>query len=362
MGRPSKGWRLRRRDDRPFSVVWTLDGKRTELGLGTRDRREAERAAQRAYSLAVQGVIERKRQPSRGKDDGAPTEEVGVAWLAASTLHTHTKALYRVHIATLARAFPSLLDVSTDTVEMYQVSRLAQVQAVTVRKELATLRGLLRYAHEKGKIALVPEVRALPRARGTRFELRRRVAADELSPAEVRTLIAALPETSRARRDQPAFPIRSRFVVGYETGLRPGLLDVLSVPEHYRRGSRHLRVPFEDDKTGDERLVPLTPKARAALDALATKPGLIFGKHDYREAIRAAALRALPEDKAERFTGAHLRSARITHLLEQTRNIPGVQRLVGHKQLATTSRYLRASDRAAQAVIDAVSSEGFEDK
>ena len=29
------------------------------------------------------------------------------------------------------------------------------------------------------------------------------------------------------------FPIRARFIVAYETGLRPGTLDALSVPQHY---------------------------------------------------------------------------------------------------------------------------------
>ncbi len=267
-----------------------------------------------------------------------------------------------MHVGTLAKAFPSLLDVTTDSVVEYQTARLRQVMAATVRKELATLRGLLRYAHAKGKIGLVPEVRTLPRSKGTRYEKPRRVAADELSPEEVRALIAALPEESRARLDQPAFPVRDRFVVAYETGLRPSFLDALSVPENYTRGQAYLRIPTEHDKTGDARTVPITPKAQAALDRWAPRRGIIFGAHDYRDAIRKAALVALSEDKAMRFCGAHLRSAMITHALERTRNVPGVQRLVGHRQLATTSRYLRASDRAARAVIDALSELDSEDK
>lgn len=356
MGRPSKGWRLRKPPGRPYVVRWTLDGETTDRGLGTHDRREAERAAREAYALAVQGVVRRKRAPYRS--GGPATEEAGREWLASSagTLHEHTRELYVVHLRTLASAFPSLLDVSTDSVEEYQRARLAQVKAATVRKELATLRGLLRWAHRNGKLGIVPEVRTIPKARGTPFAKRRRVAADDLSPEEVQALIAVLPAWSQSRkRDAVPYPVKARFVVGYETGLRPALLDVLSVPENYAKGRTYLRVPDEQDKTGDGRIVPLTPKARRALDSVATKAGIIFGEHDYRVQIRKAALVALSADKADRFTGAHLRSARITHLLERTGNVPGVQRLVGHRQLATTSRYLRPSDRAAKAVIDAMS-------
>ena len=352
MGRPSKGWTLRKRKGRPYSVRWTLDGHKTELGLGTHDRREAEQAAREAYSLAVQGTIRRRRVQRRASTGVAPTAEVGKEWLstAKGALREPTRKLYEVHLRTLAAAFESLHDVSTETVEEYQLARLEVVLATTVRKELATLRGLLRFAHARGLVAVVPEVRTIPRARGTRYWKRRRVAADELSPAEVRKLLAALPEWSKSRK-VTRFPVRSRFVVGYETGLRPSLLDVLSVPEHYAKRRTYLRVPEDDDKTGQGRVVPLTPKARRALDKVAPAKGLIFGKHDYREHLTAAASKALEQDKAERFTGAHLRSARITHLLEMTKNVPGVQRLVGHRQLATTSRYLRASDRAAAEVV-----------
>lgn len=363
MGRPSKGWKLRKRDGRPYSVAWTLDGERTELGLGTHDRGAAERAAREAYALAVQGVIKRQRAQKRARTGSAPTAEVGREWLAdsAGTLAASTRELYAGHIVTLAAAFPSLLDVDSDTVEEYQRARLKEVLAVTVRKELNTLRGLLRWAKAKGKIGIVPEVRSIPKARGTNYAQPRRVAADELSPEEIDALLRALPEWTRSRRypKAPPFPVRARFVVGYETGLRPAFLDTLAVPRNYTRGQTYLRIFDADDKTGEGRVVPITPRARRALDSVAPKDGLIFGKHDLREQIWQAAVLALGEDKAERFCGAHLRSARITHLLERTDNIMGVMRLVGHRQLATTSRYKRASDRAALAVIEAIS---FADK
>lgn len=351
MPRRPEGWKLRKRKGRPYSARWTIDGEQVEVGLGTFDAAEAGRLAQAAYADSVRGA---RRRVHRWRTNGeAPsTAEAGREWLAnsAGTLKESTRELYRVHLSTLATAFPTLSEATTEPIEIYQRSRLAAVQSATVRKELATLRGLLRYAYSRGWIGVVPEVRVLPRAKGTRFAKRRRVAADDLSPVEVRQVLAALPKWSASRKVE-RFAVRARFVVAYETSLRPSFLDVLSVPEHYTRGAAHIRIPLEGDKAGQERRHPLTDKARKELDSIAPECGLIFGKHDYRLHIGRAAKKALPPDKAERFTGAHLRSARCTHWLERTSNVAGVQRLMGHTQIATTTRYLRASDRAAEAVI-----------
>lgn len=351
MPRRPEGWKLRKRKGRPYSARWSIDGKQVEIGLGTFDPAEAGRLAQSAYADAVRGAGQRKRRPA-ATGEVPDTAEAGREWLANSvgTLKANTRDLYRVHLDALATAFPALLDVTTGSVEAYQRARLSVIQAVTLRKELATLRGLLRYARTRGWLEVVPEVRVLPRAKGTRFAKRRRVAADDLSPAEVRKVIAALPKWSASRK-VARFAVRARFVVAYETSLRPSFLDILSVPEHYTKGSAHIRVPLEGDKAGQERRHPLTSKARKELDAIAPEAGLIFGKHDYRLHVCRAAENALPPDKAKRFTGAHLRSARCTHWLERTHNVAGVQRLMGHTQIATTTRYLRPSDRAAEAVI-----------
>jgi site-specific recombinase XerC len=80
--------------------------------------------------------------------------------------------------------------------------------------------------------------------------------------------------------------------------------------------------------------------------------GPIFDAHDYRKHIAKAAGKALPKELARIFCGAHLRSARITHLLERpSANLPGVQFLAGHKQVSTTSRYVKPSFRAARDVL-----------
>lgn len=233
----------------------------------------------------------------------------------------------------------------------YRDARLRVVQATTVRKELSALRSFIRWLSMHGFLERPVPVEGVPkRATGTRYEKRRRSAAIPLSPDEVEAIVAALPEWSESKKVAP-FPIRSRFIVGYDTSLRPELLDLLSCPEHYSPGRTHLDIPPELDKNRWERAVPLTDRARAALDKVCPDNGMIFGKHDYRDQLRKAVADTLPPHRAKLFTGGHFRSARITHLLEQTGNLPGAQFLAGHKTTTTTARYVKPSLRAAEAML-----------
>jgi site-specific recombinase XerC len=150
--------------------------------------------------------------------------------------------------------------------------------------------------------------------------------------------------------------------VHYETGLRSSTLDRIRVPQHYVKGQRVLKLTPDVDKARFGREVPLTRRARRILDYLIGKlgpdfEGPIFGTadgagHDYRKHIARAAFKILPREVAVSFCAAHLRSARITHLLESGANIVGVKHLVGHKHISTTDRYVRSGFRAATDAIN----------
>jgi hypothetical protein len=58
--------------------------------------------------------------------------------------------------------------------------------------------------------------------------------------------------------------------------------------------------------------MPLSDEARAALDAVAPKAGLIFGEHDDREQLEQAATATLPPRKAATFAAYDLRHGRLT--------------------------------------------------
>lgn len=250
--------------------------------------------------------------------------------------------------------FEATHNVNSERCSAYVRKRIERVLAETVRKEASALRSFVGFLHEQGAVPELPLVPSVPkRLAGVPHTKRRRVKAPDLSPAQIAAVLALLPEWSESRK-VARFPIRARFVVAYETGLRPSTLDRLSVPAHYAKGSTVLRLSADVDKGRWARDVPLSVLARAELDRICPDPTdeqptpLIFGWHNYREHIRAAAKAALPKEIADRFAAAHLRSARITHLLEQPRaNLPGVQHLVGHLNTATTARYVRPSFRAA---------------
>ncbi len=211
-------------------------------------------------------------------------------WLADLVVDTETVDLYRLHWrAHLAPHFGALDGITTAKIGEYGRRRLREVKRTTVQKERSTLRGFLAWCVEREYLQDPPKLPELPRrATGTPFAQRRRGAATQLSPEQCRALLEALPRWSTPRRGRPPFVVRARFVVAYETTLRPATLDALSVPEHYSRGADTLRITDDIDKARFGRELPLTAAARAALDSVA-RDGVIFGRHDYRDQLSKAA-------------------------------------------------------------------------
>lgn len=280
-------------------------------------------------------------------------------WLEdiASTIDPDTVGLYRLHMRThLCRHFgDDPHAVRSSAIAEYGRARLRVVKRSTLQKERSTLRGFLAWCEEQGYLVEAPEFPKLPRkATGTAFAVRRRGKATELSPEECDALISALAQWSRPRAGQPSFPVRARFIVAYETALRPATLDALSVPEHYTRGSVSLTITDEIDKARFGRTLPLTAAARAALDSVcrAGKTGPIFGEHDYRWQLRKAAKAAgLPAGKLRTFAAYDFRHARLTELAEGG-NLTGVAYVAGHRRISTTSIYVRPGLRAAERALD----------
>ncbi len=357
MGRPKReGFRLRKRKGRPYEVLFTLDdGTDYDLGLGTHDRETARVEAQQRYLAALRGELEPKRKRATDKQPTAATLqtfEAGAEWLAQSVgrLREKTRNTYEVYLHLLDSAMPSVADWSEDGFDALLSARLAVVQAQTARKEFAVFRALVEFAFARHWLPRLIAVPSVPkRAKGTRFDARRRCAADEYSPAEIEALIVALPEWSRrSRKDGVSrYPIRARFLVSYDLALRPEVANVAEIGVTWSPGRFDWWIPAEHDKIGNARMLPLPARCVAALESLGLTSGLIFGAHDYRESIHKAALTVLPKHKADRLCAQHLRSAGGSHLLELTGdNLLGVQFIMGHKQVSTTARYMRTSARA----------------
>ena len=140
----------------------------------------------------------------------------------------------------------------------------------------------------------------------------------------------------------------------WETGLRIETVERLEYPKHYAKGTDELRITADIDKNRFARVVDLTPRAKAALDAvLATKTepsGLIFGPYSYRRALRSAAKAAgvLSEQEVAGLDARDFRHAMATDLANNTRSLGGVAYLLGHKDESTTARrYLHPGRDAA---------------
>jgi integrase len=353
MGRKSTGWKLRQRGKGTvYTVRFWLEGVEVERSTGTCDPSEAAKEAARIYAAHVQTG---RGKPKRHAGPGHPLEDLLASWLAelSATHDPGTCTTWELYARThWLPHFGASHHVTDEIARQYMLTRLRSVQGSTVRKELSALRQFVRWGQTHGYFLGVTIPGVPKKAIGTAFKTKRRSRAIELSPDETEALIEALPEWSTSKKVD-RFPIRARFRVGYETSLRPTLLDLIETPKNYRPGSSSITITPEIDKNRWAREVPLSPAARKALDSVCPAEGLIFGKHRYEEHLRASAKETLSPDRAERFTGAHLRSARVTHWLEETGNLPGTQYLAGHKLATTTAAYVRPSLRAALDVISA---------
>ncbi len=372
--RPGQAWTLTRpTEDSVWYARFRIAGRITERSTGTTDEELADVEAAKLYASARAGQLRESTKPRR-QGAAPPLEDLLTAWDAwLTTTHAATtrKAWREYSRSHFLPFFGSAEKVTEAGCAEYRRQRLGKVIAATVRHELTALRNLVAFL-ALPDIGAIPEafkISGVPkRTLGKPHPVRRRTSADPTSPEQVRTIIALLPEWA-GRKGPPnrwhpplvvrkrtykvkRYPVRARFEFAYETGLRPSTLDKLSVPEHYEPGAEMVRLTDEADKNRWGREVPLTPRAREILEAVAPTVGLIFGKHDYRPHIKAAAEQVLPAEMAKRFAGSHLRSAFTTHELELGKNILGIQYRVGHKLLSTTSRYAKPSLRAAMETIE----------
>ena len=368
--RKDQAWTLTRKStEEVWYARFTVAGRITERSTGTRDDDEADAEAAKLVATARAGEL---RAVNRAQRRGAavPLKELVTAWLLwLTTTHAdRTREVWEEYGRSYFIPFFGSTEKLTESgCAEYKRMRLGKVLASTVRHELTALRSFVNFCALED-VAAIPEaftIAGVPkRVTGKAHHVRRRTAADPISPQDVLRIIAALPAWGGRRGPKredferkrgykvKLFPIRARFMVGYETGLRPSTLDKISVPEHYTRGSSVLRITPEIDKARWGRDVPLTAKARKALDSVCPDSGPIFGWHDYRPHIKAAATKVLKGEAAKRFAGSHLRSAMTTHELEQGKSIVGIQYRVGHKLLSTTARYVKPSFRAALETVD----------
>jgi integrase len=316
-------------------------GIRHKITTGERTRAKAQVEAAKLY--AEHTAAGRTPAPR-----GALADLVA-AWLTSreSEIAEETLGMYedhwRVH---LLPYFRSVDAITARTVDTYISHRLTMVKRKTVVKELSSLRQFMGYLERQGIIARAPEVRSpAKRAIGTEASPRQHIP---LSAEQVEAILAELPETTRRTGTGGGLPARAFFTVMWETALRFSTLNRIRAPFDYRKGSTTLRIRSEVDKARYARTLPLSPRAREALDAVCPEEGVIFGRHQYRHTLRQAALRAGFSEADARHIGYHeIRHAALMDLGASTTDLTAIAYIAGHKHIVTTAKYVRGREEGA---------------
>ncbi|MCT4555889.1 MAG: site-specific tyrosine recombinase XerD [Pelagimonas sp.] len=267
---------------------------------------------------------------------------------SANTLAAYERDLDDIHrwLTDAQRDFDSA---DRDDIESYLVDCDTRgLSRATRARRLSAVKQLYRFAFEEGLRTDNPVVQISGPGREKRLP-------KTLSPEEVDRLLEAATQHGRSQADKLRNTCLMQLL--YATGMR--VSELVSLPVAAARGDP--RMLLIGGKGGKERLVPLSPPARAALslwlterdaaDAQAQDKGLpaspyLFpsrGKsghltrHAFYNLIKGFALEGhVDPDKVTPHT---LRHAFATHLLANGADLRAIQTLLGHADVATTEIY-----------------------
>jgi integrase/recombinase XerD len=246
-------------------------------------------------------------------------------------------------------------------VENYLIHCEAQgLSKATRARRLSAIRQLYRFAVEEGWRQDNPALRLKGPGVGKRLP-------SSLSVAEVARLLDAAQETGRTAADR----LRNRCMMEllYASGMR--VSELVELPLGAARGDP--RALLVRGKGGKERLVPLSPPARAALgdwiahcDTVAEvqrlngKPasrylfaGRGVGGHLTREFIYLLVKEIAVQAGIDpaRVTPHTMRHAFATHLLAGGADLRVIQTLLGHSDISTTEIYTHVLDEHLSALV-----------
>ncbi len=262
----------------------------------------------------------------------------------------------------LAGRGSDLAGATQDDIEAYLLTCAAEGLAASTRaRRLSAIKQLYRFAFEEGWRTDNPAIRIRGPGRAQRLPT-------TLTEAEVDRLLEAARGHGRSRGDR----LRNTCLIEllYATGMR--VSELVALPVSAARGDP--RMLLVRGKGGKERMVPLSPPARAALsewlelrdsqqDARRTSgaapSSFLFpsrGKdghltrHRFHGLIKELAVTAgISPDKVTPHT---LRHAFATHLLAGGADLRAIQTLLGHADVATTEIYTHVLDARLRDLVE----------
>ncbi|WP_445809882.1 site-specific tyrosine recombinase XerD [Yoonia sp.] len=244
------------------------------------------------------------------------------------------------------------MQVTQDQIESYLIDCAAEGLAISTRaRRLSAIKQLFRFAYDEGWRADNPALQIKGPGRAQRLP-------KTLDLAEVDRLLDA---ARTSQRDG----VRNGCLMEllYATGMR--VTELVSLPVSAARGDP--RMLLVRGKGGKERLVPLSPPARAAMAAWlaardaaqesaqkAGKPAskYLFPSHGKAGHLTRHAFFGLIKGFAvtaglspDRVTPHVLRHAFATHLLAGGADLRSIQTMLGHADIATTEIYTHVLDQ-----------------
>ena len=350
MGRRSEGWKLHRVKGSPFwTVRFTHNGRRYHRSTGCKTKGEAAKAAAKIYAKVVGGKDARQTTPNGDLEDLLSTWLVEVGETRSEGWHASLELYASSHWLT---RWSRLEELTSAAIQKYISERLRapgtrgrKLSPVTLAKELSGMAGFLKWCKRRRYITEIPRWDA-PEAISD-YE------APYLSSEDMELVLMCM----HIRETHPRqHPIREYFTVMWATSFRRGTMSRLRWSDVDLK-AHTITVRASADKKRNARVVPLSDRAVAALESLAPGVGLVFGHRDYRTSLReSAALAGIPD--AHRLGTHAVRHGRLTDLAQRTQNIAGIQHMAGHKDLASTMRYVHGSLENARSMLEDLGDSG----
>ncbi|MGR3491299.1 MAG: site-specific tyrosine recombinase XerD [Shimia sp.] len=246
-----------------------------------------------------------------------------------------------------------LLEAAQADVEGYLIHLEAQGLAVATRaRRLSALKQFFRFAFEEGWRADNPAIQIAGPGRPKRLP-------KTLSEAEVEALLTAA--RSHGKTDAAKLRTTCLMELLYATGMR--VSELTGLPLSAARGDP--RMLLVRGKGGKERLVPLSPPARAALaawvahlDALDGEPSRHLFPSRGDKPLSRQGFYLMIKDLAVaagispgKVTPHTLRHAFATHLLANGADLRTIQTLLGHADVGTTEIYTHVLEERLKELV-----------
>ena len=329
MGRYSEGWRIWQHKTGYWYVRFTHEGRRTSKSTRCREKGRALDAAAKIYASAIAGFS------SAQKPTGELSDMIA-GWLVA--LEDDGKSAEWIKTCDgYARAhweprWRHLAEISEAACRDYIRSRRRSVAPTSVRKELSALRSLLKWCKDEGDIDHIPDWEA-PQGR-TDFK------PEWLTHDEMVAVLAKLPTRNTHRQGHP---VQEFYTIMWATSFRLGTMARLRW-EDVNLADAKVTVRPSADKKRHGREVALTENAVEAFRGMGPGVGLVFGQRNYLTSLRKAAREAgIGKERAQKVGNHSIRHSRLTDLASKSKNIAAIRQMAGHRDLASTMRYVHGS-------------------